>query len=147
MLNKATKYALRAMVCLVSCNRDKPLGYKSIARQIEAPEQFTAKILQELVRSGLVRSTRGPGGGFVVHESNPDPTLIEVIRVFEGNSLFESCGFGLKHCSDTHPCPLHHEYARIRDQYKQMAEKNRLSDLADRISNGQAYLSHLFIKG
>jgi len=130
------------MVCLAACS-DRPIGYREIARQVGAPEQFTAKILQRLIKSGLVRSIKGPGGGFRLSDQNPDPRLLDIIVVFEGDDIFTACGFGLKDCSDAKPCPLHNQYARIRALFTSMAAENRLSHLASKITKGEAYLNQL----
>lgn len=144
MLSKASEYAIRSLVYVAIKNRDSQRpGYREIAREIEAPEQFTAKILQSLVRQGLLQSVRGRGGGFFFKpEAAPIP-LIEVINSVEGYKLFTSCGIGLSQCSNTAPCPIHHQYAVIRDQYQQLATNTTIEMLAKKIIEGKAVLNRL----
>ncbi len=144
MLSKASEYAIRALVYICMMDRDsKRPGYKEIAKYIEAPEQFTAKVLQSLVRSGLLNSVRGRGGGFFFDKDSEPITVYEVIMEMEGNHLFTRCGIGLNRCSDESPCPIHHQYAVVRDQYKKLAETTTINDLADRILSGDAVLNRL----
>ena len=80
MLSKASEYAIRALVYIETKNRgnNRP-GYREIAAAIDAPEQFTAKILQSLVRQGMLNSVRGRGGGFFF-DADADPLkLVDVI--------------------------------------------------------------------
>ena len=55
MLSKATEYALRALIYIYVRNiSDQRAGFREISREIEAPEQYTAKILQQLVKMGII---------------------------------------------------------------------------------------------
>ncbi len=144
MLSKASEYAIRALVYICMKDREsvRP-GYREIAQYIEAPEQFTAKVLQTLVRSGLLSSVRGRGGGFFFEKDRDPIAIIDVINEMEGNHLFTRCGIGLNRCSDESPCPIHHQYAVVRDQYKRLAEQTTIKDLAERILSGDAVLNRL----
>ncbi|ASB48615.1 RrF2 family transcriptional regulator [Alkalitalea saponilacus] len=145
MLSKASEYAIRALVYITIKNRDavRP-GYREISREIEAPEQFTAKILQTCVRNKLLQSVRGRGGGFFFDPESKPLTLIEIINTIEGMSLFTRCGIGLSKCSDTAPCPIHKEYAVIRDQYQQLTTNTTIDNLADKIISGEGVLNRMF---
>lgn len=144
MLSKASEYAIRSLVYVAIKNRDNQRpGYREIAREIEAPEQFTAKILQSLVRQGMLLSVRGRGGGFFFEPQAAPIALIEVINSVEGYKLFTRCGIGLSQCSDTSPCPIHHQYAVIRDQYQQLATNTTIEMLADKIVAGKAVLNRI----
>ena len=144
MLSKASEYAIRSLIYIVIKNRDNHrAGYREIAAAIEGPEQFTAKILQSLVRHGMLSSVRGRGGGFSFDPKAADLRLIEVINAVEGYKLFTRCGIGLSQCSSTSPCPIHHQYAVIRDQYLDLASNTTVQMLADRIMEGEAVLNRL----
>jgi len=144
MLSKASEYAIRSLVYVAIKNRDnhRP-GYREIAKEIDAPEQFTAKVLQLLVRQGLIQSIRGRGGGFFFKPDTAPLPLIEVINSIEGYKLFTRCGIGLSHCSDSNPCPIHLKYAIIRDQYRELATNTTIDMLADQIIEGKAVLNRL----
>lgn len=143
MLPKSIEYAIRAMIYVASKNREglRP-GFKEIAANIDAPVQFTAKILQKLVRGGLLVSNKGRGGGFSCLHRAPI-SLKEVIICMDGDELFTKCGIGLKHCSEKNPCPLHHQYVEVRDKFLNMAEQNTIQNLANKIVSGEAVLNRL----
>ena len=144
MLSKASEYAIRSLVYVAIKNRDNQRpGYREIAKEIEAPEQFTAKVLQSLVKQGLLNSVRGRGGGFFFKPDAAPIFLIEVINSVEGYKLFTRCGIGLSKCSDTEPCPIHHKYTVIRDQYRELATSTTIEMLAKQIVEGKAVLNRL----
>lgn len=134
MFNKETEYALRGLVYIQIQNlKEKRPGTAEIAREIEAPPFFTAKILQRLVRAGFVESVKGKGGGFFFDPSKPDLSLETLISSIEGNRSFSGCGFGLKHCDDNNPCPLHEKYAPIRDKIKKLVSVESVQSLAYKV--------------
>jgi Rrf2 family protein len=136
MFNKETEYALRGLVYIKMQNmKMKRPGTLEIAREIDAPPFFTAKILQRLVRSGFVKSAKGKGGGFFFDENGPDIPLLKLIASTEGESLISSCVFGLKHCDDNNPCPLHEKYAPIRDSISKMISGESVTSLAQIMYN------------
>ncbi len=65
MLSNACKYDIRSMLYLVlHTDETKKIGVKKIAEDLDTPQPFLAKLLQQLTRSRLVSSTKGPNGGF-----------------------------------------------------------------------------------
>lgn len=140
MLSKTTEYAIRSLV-YISVQNKKGLrpGFKEIAKEINSPEQFTAKVLQKLTKNKLVHSMKGRGGGFFFSE-NEFPSLYDTIIIMEGENYFTKCGFGLKKCDSARPCPLHNEYMVIRDIFNQLARKTSIQALADKVIESKAVL-------
>lgn len=133
MFNKETEYALRALVYIQTQNmQGRRPGTEEIAHEIEAPQFFTAKILQRLVRMGFMRSVKGKGGGFFFDQDKPELTLKDLIYATEGNRTITGCGFGLKSCSADHPCPLHEQYAPIREAIDHLVSSETIQALARR---------------
>jgi Rrf2 family protein len=130
MFNKETEYALRGLVYIQMQNlKGKRPGMDEIAREIEAPRFFTAKILQRLVRLGFIMSLKGKGGGFYFDKDKAELTIKELITAIEGHNIITGCGFGLKNCSPDNPCPLHDQYAPIRDAIDRMVTTGTIQSL------------------
>ena len=142
MFNKETEYALRGLVYikLQNLKRRRP-GTAEIAKEIEAPPFYTAKILQRIVRVGLLESLKGKGGGFFFDENKPDLTLVKLIMATEGDKSFSGCGFGLKHCDKNNPCPLHEKYAPIRDSINKLISEETVQSLAEKVYNKEPGLN------
>lgn len=135
MFNKETEYALRSLV-YIQCQNNQGLrpGIEEIATAAEAPQSFTAKILQRLVRIGFINSIKGKGGGFYFEKDKPDLPLKELIVAIEGDSLFNKCGFGMKNCNCENPCPIHNDYGVIRDGIEKLVTDETIQSLANKLS-------------
>ncbi len=131
MFNKETEYALRALVYIQVQNyKSNRPGIEEIVREIDAPGSFVAKILQRLVRNGFVKSAKGKGGGFFFDPDKSELPLRDVIVSVQGDQIFTGCGFGLKYCTDEKPCPLHEQYAIIRDSIDKLVNTETVQSLA-----------------
>lgn len=133
MFNKETEYALRGLVYiqLQNLKGNKP-GTDEISREIEAPRFFTAKILQRLVKMGFIMSIKGKGGGFFFDPGKKDIPIRDLITATEGNKIISGCGFGLKNCDSSNPCPLHNSYAPIRDAINDLLATETIRSLAEK---------------
>lgn len=137
MFKKETEYALRGLVYIQLRNQSKLRpGISEIAREVETPHHFMAKILQRMVRMGFLESAKGKNGGYSIHPNHKLLRLKQVISAIEGNELFEGCGFGLKSCDDINPCPLHKSYAPIRDAINKLVEEETIQNLANSRNDG-----------
>ena len=144
MLGKTTEYAIRSLVYIFIQNQEgKRPGFKEISKKIDSPEQFTAKILQNLARAELISSMKGRGGGFFFDKPATPLTIFEVIRVIEGEKFFFKCGFGLKRCDGENPCPLHDDYLPVREGFFQLVKKETIQSLANKINERKAVLTRL----
>jgi Rrf2 family protein len=142
MLSKSTEYAIRALVFVQLRNwEQKRPGVGEIAKEIEAPEAYTAKILQTLTKNKLMDSMKGRGGGFFFNENQSNLSLYDVICVMEGDAYFHKCGFGLKQCNNDNPCPLHEEYKVVRGGFYKLVRKETIQSLAEKIRMGDAVLN------
>lgn len=134
MFNKETEYALRGLVYIKLQNlKSRRPGTAEVAKEIDAPPFYTAKILQRLVRAGFLRSMKGKGGGFFFEPGKPEIPLKQLIAAIEGDSSFAGCGFGLKHCDTNNPCPLHEKYALVRESINKMVSEETVQGLAEKV--------------
>ena len=143
MLSKTTEYALRAIVYIaIQDALGLKTGIKEVARELELPVHFIGKILQDLVRKGLIASVKGPGGGFFLHRSASDISILEVVQSIDGLEAFRKCGMGMKMCSDLHPCPLHHEIKAYRNQLLKVFSSRTIQSLVDGINSGEYFITN-----
>ena len=141
MLSTSCKYALRATVYLMSRSKENiRLGIKAVADEIEANEHTTAKILQLLVKAGIIQSAKGPTGGFFMEAKKEPVYLIDVVRVIDGDHFFFECGLGLKECSEIKPCPIHHNYKLAMQKLFDDFSTISVQQLSKDLSLGKAFL-------
>ncbi|MCX2739553.1 RrF2 family transcriptional regulator [Pontibacter anaerobius] len=144
LLSKTTEYALRAIVYIaLNDAQGLKVGIKDIAKELELPAHFMGKILQDLVRKGVISSAKGPGGGFFLHRPASEISILEVVRTIDGLEAFRKCGMGMKQCSDTHPCPLHDDIKAYRDQMLKMFSSKTIQTLVDGINSGNYFITNV----
>ncbi len=141
MFNKETEYALRGLVYIQTQNFiNRRPGIIEIAKEIGAPQFYIAKILQQMARLGFVKSLKGKGGGFFFDQETGELHLKDLISAIEGGKIFSGCGFGLKHCDENNPCPLHGQYAPIRDAINKLVTEETIQSLARNTFNNRRKL-------
>ena len=142
MFSKACEYGIRAAIYIASESLEGNwVSLKDIARKIDSPEAFTAKILQILTGKGIVGSSRGAGGGFYIEKSQmADIKLEQIVQAIDGDKIYNGCGLGLHECNEDHPCPVHFKFRDIRAGLQQMLSKTSLEELAMGISSGETFL-------
>ncbi|TXK32815.1 Rrf2 family transcriptional regulator [Pontibacter qinzhouensis] len=144
MLSKTVEYALRAIVYIaINDAKKNKVGIKEIAEVLELPMHFMGKILQDLVRKGIIASVKGPNGGFFLHRSASDIAILDVVRTIDGIEAFKKCGMGMKQCSDSHPCPLHDEIKAYRDKLLRVFNTKTIQDLVDGVNTGKYFITNL----
>jgi Rrf2 family iron-sulfur cluster assembly transcriptional regulator len=144
MFSKTCEYGIRAAIIIASESyQDNRIGLKEIAKKIDSPEAFTAKILQILSKNNIINSIKGVGGGFEIpKETLSQIKLIQIVSAIDGDSVFTGCGLGLSHCSEIHPCPVHDKFKEIRNGLAEMLENTNLEELAMGIKSGDTFLRY-----
>ncbi len=95
-VTKATAYALHALMYMVRHITQLPATTDTIAKGEGIPPGYLAKIFQRLTKARLVRGVKGRKRGHVFARPPEEISLLEIIEVMEGESLFDDCP--LKHC-------------------------------------------------
>ncbi|NOJ75601.1 RrF2 family transcriptional regulator [Empedobacter stercoris] len=141
MLSKTCEYAVRAVIYIAQQTKDgNRVGIKDVAKEIDSPEYFIAKILQEMVRKNLLQSTKGPNGGFHLDEKDMKNSLAVIVRHFDGDKIFSGCALGLKRCSEKNPCPLHQQFKEIRNTLKHLLETTTINQLVEKLDSQEVFL-------
>ena len=125
IFSKACEYGIKAAIYIAeqSINGTRA-SLKSISKEINSPEAFTAKILQTLVRNGIINSVKGSTGGFEADVKKiKNIKLIEIVIAIDGDLHETKCVLGLNQCSELHPCPVHNKYKHIKKDILLMLKK------------------------
>ena len=128
--SRSTEYAIRAFVNLAQVPEGKYAMVKQIAEQEGIPAHFLAKILQQLARKGLLKSSKGPTGGFCLRTPAKDVSLIQLVEALDGLTDYQKCVSGLSECNDEAPCGMHDSWKTLRSRIMDYLEKTTIQDLA-----------------
>jgi len=134
------EYAIRALAYLARSSDRSTAQGREIARAENLPAPVLGKILQELVRKGLLDSRRGPGGGFRLARRPGLITLRDVVAAIDGLDHFLECAVGLERCADDAPCPLHDTWKGLRAQVMNYLETTTLDEMARAVARKKALL-------
>lgn len=105
MLSQTVEYALRAATYLAA-EPDCPHTLDQIAATTKVPSAYLSKVMQQLVRVGLVASRRGIGGGFTLAKSADKLRIIEIVQAVDPIKRIRTCPLGLA-AHGKRLCPLH----------------------------------------
>jgi len=144
MFTKACEYAIRAVLYISLTSEKGRLSVAEISKQIDAPLPFTAKILQTLVREGIISSAKGPNGGFYLDPKAKPIPLSDIVHAIDGNDdALHICTLGLKECSDRFPCPIHHEIKDYKDRLRKVIRETTVQSLVKDIDQGKTFLKNV----
>lgn len=142
MFSKACMYAIRAVVVIASTNqRGGYVPLTKVSEQTGAPSAFMAKVLQQLVHSGILTSVKGHGGGFGIDPRRAERIKLgDVVKAIDGDALFSGCALGFPTCDGRKPCPIHEQVVRLRAELEHILADVHISQLGSELSQGSSFL-------
>jgi Rrf2 family protein len=138
-VSRRTDYATRAVLSLSLA--EEALNLDQLAEATEAPRSVLGQVMPRLRAAGIVRSVRGPGGGFRLNHPPAELTLERVVRVFEGQ--LAPIGYATRHEPD--PCPaivarsLRPAWEEVRDATITILDRINFADLAEAARAGEKH--------
>jgi Rrf2 family protein len=115
-LSKKADYALMAMKHLAQKPGAPSTSAREIAESYDIPIELLAKVLQRLVRTGLLLSTQGTRGGYTLSRSSASISVADVIQAIDGPFTVTACSSEKNSCEQYSKC-------NIRDPLWQIREK------------------------
>ena len=142
MFSKTCEYAFRATLVVATASRNgERLTLSDIAEQTAAPTAFTAKVLQDLVRAGILTSRRGPHGGFDLPPlAARKVNLRQIMDAMGDDDIDTACVMGLKECKASQPCPLHQDFIKVKNELARVLDNTYVHGLVDALNNGTTHL-------
>lgn len=131
IFSKSGEYAMQAVLFLARHSASGPILLRDISDSLRIPRPFLNKLLQILVRDGIVESHKGSHGGFSLARPSDTIRLEEIIRSVEGHSLFERCVLGFPSCRESNPCPVHAEWKQARSIIVDILNRRTVAELSD----------------
>jgi len=132
-VSRRTDYATRALLAL-SIDDGGPVKLEELARRTAAPQSVLEQVMPTMRTAGIVRSERGPEGGYRLNHEPHEITLERVVRLFEGQ--LAPIGCATRHhpepCPMTVGCTLRDVWEEVRDATISLLEGVTFADLAER---------------
>jgi len=128
-ISDASVLAFHTMLYL-SSYQDRLVSTKEIANKYHVSENHLAKVLQRLVKVGLVDSIRGPKGGFKLGRDAGEISLIEIYEIMDGPIGMYDCLLDESSCGGGNSCLIFNGLlGSINHQFKDYLSNKKLSDL------------------
>jgi len=129
-MTKTGEYALQALIHLAQHIDRWPIPGREIARRAGIPAKYLQKILGDLTRAGVLKSSPGRNGGFRLCRPGNRISLFEVIEPFERIQT-KRCPFGNAVCSDRNPCLAHHEWKKVVEAEQRFLKEVTIGAVAE----------------
>jgi len=132
MLSNKAKYALKAMFALATLKREERLRSQDIADKHDIPKKFLDVILFDLRKHDLVRSYRGPQGGYALAKPSRTITLGNIVRSIDGPLAPIACASVTRYqrCNDCDPdtCLVRYNMRKVRDAISVILDQTTLEE-------------------
>lgn len=127
MLSQTAEYALRAVVHLAT-KTPTACTVRQIAQATQIPPAYLAKVLQRLIRAGILRSRRGLGGGVSITRPLAEVTLLDVVNAVDAIHRITHCPLNLQ-THGVNLCPLHKRVDGVLARVEEMLRSTAMCDL------------------
>lgn len=126
-ISEAVALGIHALA-IIAENRKNKMSANQIAGLLQASEAHLAKVLQRLVKAEIIKSNRGPGGGFVLNKHANDITLMDVYQAIDGVFPEGTCLFKQPVCNKP-GCGLRTLLTKVNSEVKEFFCKTTVADL------------------
>lgn len=139
--SRGCEYAIRALAYMANQSGERFISAKEIGKKEGVPTFFLAKTLQKLAQAGVLRSFKGPTGGFGLARSPKQITLYDIVEAIDGTGDLNRCAAGLVACSDAAPCPMHSQFKQLREHVQRYLKRQTVADLAKTVAEKKKLVS------
>jgi Rrf2 family transcriptional regulator, cysteine metabolism repressor len=132
-VSRRTDYATRALLVL-ALEGGGPLKLEELARRTAVPRSVLEQVMPTMRTAGIVRSERGPSGGYRLNKPPAEITLERVVRLFQGQLAPIGCATrrNPEPCPMTIGCSLRHVWEEVREATIGILAAATFADLAER---------------
>lgn len=128
LVTRETDYAVRTILYLAK-ERNRTASVTEVAHAMHIPKSFLAKILQRLVKSNILTSTRGVNGGFQLAKKTSDISLLSIMEAIQGPAGINLCAIDSKKCKLSATCSVHPVWMDIRKEVERRLKKQTIAEL------------------
>jgi Rrf2 family iron-sulfur cluster assembly transcriptional regulator len=132
-ITKKTEYAIRALYEIAITGNEKPVQRKLISKKQNISEHLLEQIFISLQKEGIVKSVRGPGGGFLLSKNMEDITVWDIFRIIDKKeNFYDKCGANTNHCTRHTACKINDIWLQINSALKESMLNISLKDIVEK---------------
>jgi len=130
-LTKKADYALMAMKHLAEHAPKGACSAKDVAESYGIPPEALAKILQRLVKAGLLHSQHGTNGGYTLARDAHRISAFEVIQAIDGPLFITSCITVRGECGQSGRCTIREPLRKVNESIEQVLKRITISEMKE----------------
>lgn len=132
IFSNISKLAIKAVAFLASRHESNvKSSMLEVSEAIDANTHTLGKLLQTLVKADIIKSAKGPSGGFSLSSDQMSMPIIRIIEAVEGDISSATCVLGFKRCSHKNPCSVHHDYLAAKKMIDAMLYRKTIGSLRE----------------
>lgn len=143
-LGTKVRYGTRAMLELALRPPGETTSLKEIAERQGVSQKYLEHLFASLQAAGLVRSSRGPRGGYVLSRPPDEIAVREIFEVLEGSEGFAPCSGAPEICERYDVCATHDVWQRMHDAAMRVLDQTTLADLSREARERQAASASMY---
>jgi len=128
-ISRRVDYGLRAVIYLSGQDPEKCCSITEIAQQQGVPRKFLEKIIQDLIRKGLIKSRRGSCGGYMLARSPDAISFYDVIEAIEGPVAVNACLDQHLGCDQLPRCTMVGVWSEVQRRVIEVFTSTKIADL------------------
>jgi len=137
LFSKSFGYALRGVLYVAIMNEKKPkVPLDEIAETLNVPRYFMGKVMNRLVKGGILNAVKGHNGGFSINQTTLQTCLVKFIDITGETEQFDTCALRLQKCNFHYPCPLHADIEKLRNYWSGLLTTTTIGDLLKKNGSG-----------
>lgn len=126
---KATDYALHTVAYMIEHSTEENTNVHTLANRFNVSPTYLSKILTQLAKAGIISSTSGVKGGYVLSRNPQEITFFDVIQAIEGTTSFFTCAV---HEDKDSPCGIRRVMAQSNQLMEDFLRQKKLSDVIEK---------------
>ncbi len=129
-LSTRGRYGLRALLDLALHSEEGPVPLREIAERQRLSESYLEQLVAALRRGGLIKSVRGPTGGYYLSKEPAAITLGEIFRLLEGPIAPVECSAQVDNeCFEPGDCLVYNLWQELSDEVNKVFDNKTLADV------------------
>lgn len=138
LISSKSEYGLRALLDIATCEDGVPVTRSEIAERQQIPLPYLTQVMRSLVNGGLLKSNRGPSGGYLLNQAPDEISLLDVVTLMQGPVAPTSCSRtgASGECERFDGCGLVGVWSELKSSSEQVLGQTTLQDILSRSQDG-----------
>ena len=137
------RYGLRVLLDIATHQEKGPVILRDISARQEISEKYLWQVINPLKSAGLVNSTRGAKGGYVLAKAPGDITLLEIVSILEGPVSVVDCVGSPDQCERSGACVTRGVWGKIETGIKDAMARITLQEIVEQQKDAESGMSYI----